>query len=153
CHNSNSSSTAWATKLFMRLDASQLDGRAVNDFDTLTTTIGVPAVTPAWIGQTRISPHDPGRSLLYQLISHRGTGNQMPPIATNVVDLADTSLVEAWIERLSPPPTDAGATDAGTDAAGVVMPDGGGGNPGAPTDAAPDISQDAGELPVDASVD
>ena len=117
CHNSNSSSTAWATGLFMRLDPTQLDGRSVKGFDTLTTTIGVAAVSPAFKGKTRIVPHDPAHSLLYQLISHRGTGIQMPPIASNVVDQADIPLVEAWIEQLSPLPVDGGA-DAGHEEAG-----------------------------------
>lgn len=162
CHNSNSGSTAWATKLFMRLDASQLDGRSVKNFDTLTTTIGVPAVTPAWVGKTRIAAHDPSRSLLYQLISHRGTGNQMPPIATDVVDLPDVALVEAWIEQLSPLPTDGGTdthhADAATDARGEAgsphhadagvqdaersddrRPDGGDASVDAPIDVASDV--------------
>ena len=79
CHNRNSNATAWSTGMFLRLDPTQLDGRSVKGFDSLTTTIGVPAVTVNWIGRTRIIPHDPVNSLLYQLISHRGTGNQMPP--------------------------------------------------------------------------
>jgi len=62
---------------------------------------------------------DPAHSLLFQLISHRGTGNQMPPIATSVVDEADIPLVEAWIEQLAaapaPPASDAG--DGGAAAA------------------------------------
>ena len=121
CHNQNSSATAWSTGLFMRLDATQLDGRSVAGFDTLTTTNGVAAVSPAWRGKTRIVAHDPAHSLLYQLISHRGTGNQMPPIASSVVDEADIPLVEAWIEDLSPPKvtsdggTDGEHTEAGTE--------------------------------------
>jgi hypothetical protein len=116
CHNRNSNSTAWSTGMFLRLDPTQLDGRSVKGFDTLTTTIGVQAVSTNWKGQTRIAAHDPARSLLYQLISHRGTGNQMPPIATSVVDEADIPLVEAWIEQLAVTvsPTDGGA-DAGTE--------------------------------------
>jgi len=113
CHNRNSNATAWSTGMFLRLDPTQLDGRSVKGFDTLTTTIGVAAVTPDWKGKTRIVAHDPAHSLLYQLISHRGTGNQMPPIATSVVDEADVPLVEAWIEQLAvpAPSTDGGAAD------------------------------------------
>ncbi|HEX4403936.1 MAG TPA: hypothetical protein VH560_03860 [Polyangia bacterium] len=113
CHNRNEGAAAFATGLFMRLDPTQLDGRSVKGFDTLTTTIGVAAVSPSFKGKTRIVPKDPTRSLLYQLISHRGTGVQMPPIATNVVDEADIPLVQAWIDvgpPLAPPP------DGGTDA-------------------------------------
>lgn len=100
CHNRNSDSTAWATGLFMRLEPTQLDGRAVARFDTLISTIGVPAVTTTWKGQPRIAPRDPARSLLYQLISRRGEGQQMPPFASAIVDRAAISLVEDWIARL-----------------------------------------------------
>ncbi|HEY1532659.1 MAG TPA: hypothetical protein VGF76_01530, partial [Polyangiaceae bacterium] len=78
CHNQNSNAKAWSTGMFLRLDPTLLDGRSVVGFDSLMTTIGVAAVTPAWQGQTRILPRDPAQSLLFQLISHRGTGNQMP---------------------------------------------------------------------------
>ena len=103
CHNQNSNAKAWSTGMFLRLDPTLLDGRSVVGFDSLTTTIGQAAVTPAWQGQTRILPRDPAHSLLFQLISHRGTGNQMPPIASSVVDEADIPLVEAWIAELAAP--------------------------------------------------
>jgi hypothetical protein len=129
CHNQNSSSTAWASGLFMRLDTAQLDGRSVKGFDTLTTAIGVAAVSPGWKGKTRIVPHNPAQSLLYQLISHRGTGNQMPPIATNVVDQADIPLVEAWIETMAPLAVD-GGTDGEPGSAGTGGGQGGAGGRG-----------------------
>jgi len=36
-------------------------------------------------GQTRITSHDPAHSLLFDLITHRGKSQQIPPIASNVV--------------------------------------------------------------------
>lgn len=103
CHNRNSSSTAWSTNLFLRLDATQLDGRPVTAFDTLTTTIGVPGVSTSWKEQVRITPQDPAGSLLYRLIANRGEGNQMPPIGSSIVDPAGLSAVETWIGQMSPP--------------------------------------------------
>ncbi|MEI9936119.1 MAG: hypothetical protein WDO69_02730 [Pseudomonadota bacterium] len=103
CHNQNSNSKAWSTGLFLRLDATLLDGRSVRDFDSRKTTIGVAAVTPAWKGQTRIAPSDPAHSLLFDLITHRGKSQQMPPIASDVVDAADVPLVEAWIAAMAAP--------------------------------------------------
>ncbi len=141
CHNRNSNATAWSTGMFLRLDPTQLDGRSVTGFDTLTTTIGIAAVTPAWKGQTRIIPRDPARSLLYQLISHRGTGNQMPPIASSVVDEADIPLVEAWIAEL---------------AAVVVAPDGGAHDDAGRADARAsggDAADDGGRAAADAGLD
>ncbi|HVU51859.1 MAG TPA: hypothetical protein VHL80_14280, partial [Polyangia bacterium] len=154
CHNRNSNATAWSTGMFLRLDPTMLDGRSVKGFDTLTTTIGVAVTSPSWPGRTRIVPRDPARSLLYQLISHRGTGNQMPPIATSVVDEADIPLVEAWIEQLPPTPTDdGGARDGGErgDAgAEVRQPEGPGLDGAVPEDSAQNGSADAG-APADAS--
>ena len=121
CHNRNSNATAWSTGMFLRLDPTALDGRSSKGFDALTTTIGVAETSPNWPGRTRIVAHDPAHSLLYQLISHRGTGNQMPPIATSVVDEADIPLVAAWIEQLPAAPSapDAGAEEAGQPDAGA----------------------------------
>jgi hypothetical protein len=115
CHNDNSNSTAYAAGMLMRLDPALLDGRAVDStFDPVRTTIGVIVGTPNWSGQIRIVPGSTDRSLIYQLISHRGMGVQMPPIATNVVDEVDDALVATWISRMPPaasPTPDAGAAD------------------------------------------
>ena len=74
-----------------------LDGRSSADLNTRTTTPALLATTPTWNGQTRIVPGDPSHSLLVKLISNRGTNNpvanQMPPIATFIVDTADTKGV------------------------------------------------------------
>jgi len=123
CHNRNSSSSAWASKLFMRLEPTQLDGRSSAGFDTVTSTVGVTAVTPAWSGQTRVVAGHPEQSLLFQLISHRGTGVQMPPIATSVVDAADVARVESWISAMAPAAADGGASDGGVIEAGADLPD------------------------------
>ncbi|HVY38873.1 MAG TPA: hypothetical protein VHM31_13100 [Polyangia bacterium] len=103
CHNRNSNATAWATGMFLRLSASQLDGRPADGFDALVTTVGVAAVSTAWKGQPRIARQDPDASLLYHLITNRGQGNQMPPIATAVVDPEGTARVGAWIRKLPAP--------------------------------------------------
>ncbi|MEO8214531.1 MAG: hypothetical protein ABI560_15120, partial [Myxococcales bacterium] len=86
CHNANSSATAYSSRMLLRLDPTLLDGRSTADFDQLTSTVGVPVQTTDWSGAVRIVAGSPEQSLLYQLISHRGSGMQMPPIATNVVD-------------------------------------------------------------------
>jgi hypothetical protein len=129
CHNDNSNSTAYGASQRLRLDPGLLDGRSSLTFDTLTTTVGKTADTPAWMGQTRIVPGDPADSLLVKLISNRGTdnpvSNQMPPIASLLVDEPDTQSVVAWIRAM--PPLDAGAIPQGVgiaDAAGMAY-DGG----------------------------
>ena len=113
CHNDNSLSPAFAAGMRLRLDPTELDGRSSKTFDASTTTVGVAVRNANWTGQVRIVPGAPEASLLYDLISHRGTGRQMPPFATNLVDQENIARVGAWIRLLPPgPPLDAGA-DAG----------------------------------------
>lgn len=126
CHNRNSGAKAWSTGLFLRLEPTLLDGRSVAGFDSSTTTIGMPAVTAAWKGRPRIEPGDPAHSLLFDLISHRGSGEQMPPIATSFVDRADVPLVEAWIAQL-PSAAGGGAGRAGGDGGATDVGGSGGG--------------------------
>ncbi len=100
CHNTNANSMAYAAGMDLRLDPALLDGRSSAHFDSLRTTVGVPAQTPAWNGAIRIAPGDPAGSLLVRLISHRGAGMQMPPIATRLVDDADVANVVAWVTTM-----------------------------------------------------
>lgn len=105
CHNGNPDSTAYGASQRLRLDPTLLDGRPSNDFDPIKTTVNVMADTPAWAGQTRIVPGQPDQSLIVQLIENRGTNNpemnQMPPIATLLVDQADTQVVIDWISKMA----------------------------------------------------
>jgi len=160
CHNGNSNAIAYPSGLRFRLDATQLDGRSSAGFDPLRTGVGVAVNAPNWKGQVRIVPGDPDASLLYYLISHRGPGMQMPPIATRVVDEAHVALVRQWISQMTPlPKQDAGPPDAepdaGIDAAPDVMetPDAAPDLPVMP-DAAADAEPDAGvDVGVAAGVD
>lgn len=112
CHNDNSNSTAYGSSMRLRLDPTLLDGRSSAGFDSRTTTLGAFANNPMWNGQTRIVPGDPTHSLLVQLITSRGTdnavANQMPPIATSLVDTPDTQNVITWIGKMPPLPTSDG---------------------------------------------
>jgi len=111
CHNDNSNSTAYAAGMNLRLDPTLLDGRSSAGFGARTTTLDVRANNPMWSGQIRIIPGDPTDSLLYKLITNRGTSNsvndQMPPIATFIVDAEDTMAVGMWIGAMP-------AADGGT---------------------------------------
>jgi hypothetical protein len=118
CHNANPGAAAHSTRLRMRLDATELDGRPATMYETLRSTIGVAATSPQWDGQTRIVPGSPEKSLLFHLMSSRGgaENEQMPPIASSVVDKEAVSMVEQWIRSMPAPPRplDAGASeDAG----------------------------------------
>jgi hypothetical protein len=104
CHNGNSNSTAYGASQRLRLDPTLLDGRPTDKFETITSTVNVMADTPTWAGKTRIVPGKPDQSLMVLLISNRGTdnpaSNQMPPIATLMVDQPDTQMIVDWISRM-----------------------------------------------------
>lgn len=106
CHNGNPASEGYSSDLRMRLPPDGIDGRAPDGFESIMTTVGVKAKTPRWSGLTRITPGSPESSLLYTLISKRDPANpkdQMPPIASRVVDEAGIAAVEAWIRSLPSP--------------------------------------------------
>jgi hypothetical protein len=146
CHNGNPDSTAYGSGLRMRLDPTLLDGRSSADFDARSTTLGLLATTPTWNGQTRIVPGDPSHSLLVKLISNRGTNNpvanQMPPIATFIVDTADTKSVVDWISQMPR----ASTADAGGDAQALDATPGSDAQPGV------EASTDAGADALDAAL-
>jgi len=127
CHNDNSNSTAYAAGMLLRLSPAELDGRAVDaTFDPVRTTVGVVVGTPNWSGQTRIVPGSPQQSLIYQLISHRGMGMQMPPIATNLVDEVNDARIAAWIAGMppaAPPPAQDASAPPPPDAGSAMPPD------------------------------
>jgi hypothetical protein len=103
CHSSNSNADAYKTNMFLRLSADQLDGRSSADFDSIRTTVGVATRTPRWLGHQRIAPGSPGDSFLYTLANMRNPANmkdQMPPIASRMVDSDDLALVATWIESM-----------------------------------------------------
>jgi hypothetical protein len=100
CHNDNPSAAGHATKLRLKLDATQLAD--ASNYPAIKTTIGVAATTLRWNGQQRIVPGSPDTSLLYKLISSRGGGenDQMPPIASKMVPQSDVNAVANWIRAL-----------------------------------------------------
>jgi hypothetical protein len=106
CHNDNSNSTAYGSNMRLRLDPTLLDGRPSTSFPARETTMGMLANNPMWNTEPRITPGDPAQSLLVKLITSRGTNNpaanQMPPIASNIVDETDTPLVIDWISKMTP---------------------------------------------------
>ena len=104
CHNGNSLATAYAAGMRLRLDVRELDGRASTGWAALTSTVGVAVNNVNWNGRVRIIPGDPAASLVYDLISQRGTGQQMPPIASRVVDQENTARVAEWISRMPKTP-------------------------------------------------
>jgi hypothetical protein len=142
CHNGNSGASAYGARMNLRLDPTLLDGRSSADFDTIQNTLNVAVRKPNWRGQIRITPGDPDHSLLVTLIANRGTdnpaSNQMPPIATRLVDEENTRKIVEWIRKMQPTSNgDAGVHDSAADTssdagADDASPDAGLGDAGPP---------------------
>jgi len=73
----------------------------VNNFETIQLLVNQTAKTLRWGDKKRVVPGDAQDSLLYQLITSRaGPKEQMPPIATQVVDSTHADIIRRWIEAL-----------------------------------------------------
>jgi hypothetical protein len=116
CHNRTSASTGNGTRMYLRLDPTDFGTRPAAEWDLFDTTMRVTTITPGWLGETRIVPGSPERSLLVRLVSSRGT-EQMPPIGSHLVDQKSVDLVKEWIRRMpAGGPEDGGSTEDATDA-------------------------------------
>jgi len=103
CHNSNQNADAYSSDLFMKLDVLELDGRPVNNFEPWRLLVDQTAKSTRWGERTRVVPGSPEESLLVQLITSRaGPKEQMPPIASKVVDGYHVELIKDWIRALPP---------------------------------------------------
>lgn len=103
CHNRSPDSEARETDLLMRLEYEQLRRLRpgnLNDLDPIANTVGIDATTKEWVNEVRVVPGEPGRSLLFRLVSSRGE-EQMPPLVSNVVSEDGTRRVREWIESLA----------------------------------------------------
>lgn len=106
CHNGYTGAEAYRTDMYLQLKVSDVDGSSVGGVEPINMTVGVGATTPRWTDRTRITAGSPTDSLLYFLLSTRDAANpkdQMPPIASRVVDEDGAALVEDWIRSLSAP--------------------------------------------------
>jgi len=104
CHNANPNSKGYSRGMRLELDPAQLDGQDPSQFLAITTTIGADATTMRWLGHKRIVAGSPEDSLLYTLITQRGDKQQqMPPVASRLVDADNSAIVAEWIEQLKDP--------------------------------------------------
>lgn len=115
CHNRNATSWANAMGMYLKLDVATLDGRLSSTFDSIVTTAGVEVAAVEYKPQLRIEPGAPDSSVLMHLISTRALYDQMPPLATDVVDTEHAAQVHDWIAAM-PPLAGAGATNPGSEA-------------------------------------
>ncbi|MDD9939216.1 MAG: hypothetical protein OXT09_36855 [Myxococcales bacterium] len=103
CHNSDQNAEAYSTDLFLTLRPTELDGRPSNQFDALQNTVNVDMLSERWgTDRKRIVPGSPEQSVLYQLIATRigDSKEQMPPIASQLVDPINLTHVREWIAAM-----------------------------------------------------
>ena len=106
CHSDVQSSKGYSTGLRMRLDPAELEGGPLGEVAVEKTGVGVQAKTMRWLGRTRIVPGASQDSLLYSLITQRGDKTQqMPPLATFLVDTEYSDWVKKWIDAMPGAPT------------------------------------------------
>jgi hypothetical protein len=99
CHNKNG--IAWRdTQMDLRL--------RVGEHDLATSTVYrsvVGVMIQYWRGgavTSRVTPGDPDASALVARMQIRGSDDQMPPLATKVVDPTGLDLLRRWITSLPP---------------------------------------------------
>lgn len=96
CHTGTPTGTGYGTGLRLRIGWDELTTKPPAEWALETSTRGVAVKSPKWAGGVRVVPGDPGASVLLRLLGQRGS-EQMPPIATRVVDEKGRAAVEAWI--------------------------------------------------------
>ena len=101
CHNATPAAMGGVSRMYLRIAASALDTMTpVQQWDDLKTTVDVGAHIADFAGRKRIVAGQPDQSLLVELASTRGTNQQMPPIATKLVDPVGIKAVRDWIAAL-----------------------------------------------------
>ena len=102
CHTGTSTATGYGTGLRLRIGWDELTAKPPAQWAMVTGAVGVTIRSPKWAGGVRVVPGDPAASVLLQLIGQRGA-EQMPPIATRIVDEKGRAAVEAWIGAMHAP--------------------------------------------------
>jgi uncharacterized repeat protein (TIGR03806 family) len=78
-----------------------LDLRYTTAIGSTNTCNAVPVDDLGIAGARVITPGNPAASILYLRMNQRGTANQMPPVATNVVDANGAALLLQWISGMN----------------------------------------------------
>ena len=98
CHNPKSGEVYGKVDLDLWLRTSQLN--AVSTTASYATTVGQMLTDTASANTLRIAAGAPGMSGLIERMELRGADEQMPPLASERVDVTGTGAVRAWIADL-----------------------------------------------------
>jgi hypothetical protein len=94
CHNPNG--TSWPdTQMKLRLDVADTTPEATGAYRTAINMMTMSFKDTKL--PTRIVPGSPEQSALYFRMMSRGTKDQMPPLATEIVDSAGLAVIQQWI--------------------------------------------------------
>jgi hypothetical protein len=107
CHNRNPQADGYGPdSMITTLSAKKLiTGMAVEQTDTWISAMNVRlqgSVSLRHPQGYRIKSGDPSQSLVVKLADVRGDEDQMPPLATHVIDRQGVDAVKAWIAALPP---------------------------------------------------
>jgi hypothetical protein len=107
CHNTNPQADGFApvSPLLTTLSAKKLmTGIAVEQTDVWLSAMNVRLQGSVSLRHQgyRIKSGDPAQSLVVKLADSRGIEDQMPPLATHVIDRQGVDAVKAWIAALPP---------------------------------------------------
>lgn len=99
CHNHRPTSKGYWSGFHVHLHTQELG--SVHETATFRTGVGVLSTfQPGGPTLYRLAPGNPDRSAVIYRISRRGTTEQMPPMATEIVDEAGIATLRAFIESL-----------------------------------------------------
>ena len=107
----------------LRLSVSDTTVESTHTYETAVNVLHTWLGAPAGVGQYRIQGGDAEDSELYFRTGVRVDDEQMPPIATKIVDESGHALLRQWIDSLPPPA--ATATPAATTATTATTAAGG----------------------------
>lgn len=111
CHNDNPASKGNTRGMRLHLNPGLLDGRDVGEFPSVATTVDQDAATLRWFGLKRVVAGSPEESLMYELVTQRAEGEQMPPLASRLVDEEFAPVLAQWIRSLAAPEEEPESSD------------------------------------------
>ena len=108
CHNDTPTGVTYP-RYMLRLTVANTTVESTNTYRTAVNVLHTWLAAPEGVGPYRIQGGDAEDSELYFRTGVRITGEQMPPIATKVIDPAGRATLKQWIDGL-PAPTAAANT-------------------------------------------
>jgi hypothetical protein len=102
CHNDTPTGVTYP-RYMLRLSVADTSVESTHTYQTAVNVLHTWLAAPEGVGPYRIQGGDADDSELYFRTGVRIDGEQMPPIATKIVDANGHALLKQWIDGLPPP--------------------------------------------------